>query len=380
MRRPCPVREMGTTFVNNDPSFYLQDGSLNDGYLLHIGVHLTKPATNELVANLSLQLRHGEMSTHADHRKLRPDGDMDRRTPNAAGASHVITGPPPPSHPSRSQRHGPRQASRRPPPGRATQPQPTQSQPRAVPSTQATPPYVSHPGAPSRGRDQGSHTPGRQHLGWQQQRNQRSQIVRRQTPGGYRGETHFPERQINLPSNSSPRFRSACVDPNHASSNDSGLTCQLCLGNGHTAVTCKSRDSVCYRCHQKGHFSRVCDQKDTCSGGVTQEIVWNPAYELNESAHSIACPDLSRCHQSDSDVLTESGITKSTGNDNTNKSTIDLFSEITEFKSRFPSNFIFMHLNINSYRHKFVYVSDLLNKKSVDYLAISETKLVDNFP
>ena len=142
----------------------------------------------------------------------------------------------------------------------ATQPQPAQSQPRAVPSTQATPPYVSHPGAPSRGRNQGSQPPGRQHLGWQQQRYQGSQIVRRQTPGGYRSETHFPERQINLPSNSSPRFQSARVDPNHASSNDSGLTCQLCRGNGHTAVTCKSRDSVCYRCHQKGHFARVCDQ------------------------------------------------------------------------------------------------------------------------
>ena len=41
---------------------------------------------------------------------------------------------------------------------------------------------------------------------------------------------------------------------------------------------------------------------------------------------------------------------------------------------------MFMHLNINSYRHKFVYVSDLLNKKSIDYLAISETKLDDSFP
>ena len=42
-----------------------------------------------------------------------------------------------------------------------------------------------------------------------------------------------------------------------------------------------------------------------------------------------------------------------------------------------------MHLNfnINSYRHKFVYVSDLLNKKkSVDYLAMSETRLDDSFP
>ena len=79
--------EMGMTFVNNDPSFHLQDGNLNDGYLLHDGVDLTKPATNKLVANLSRQLRHGEMSAHADHRKQRPDGDIDSGTPNSAGVS-----------------------------------------------------------------------------------------------------------------------------------------------------------------------------------------------------------------------------------------------------------------------------------------------------
>ena len=29
--------DMGTTLVNNNPSFHLQDGTLNDGYLLHDG-------------------------------------------------------------------------------------------------------------------------------------------------------------------------------------------------------------------------------------------------------------------------------------------------------------------------------------------------------
>ena len=38
-----------------------------------------------------------------------------------------------------------------------------------------------------------------------------------------------------------------------------------------------------------------------------------------------------------------------------------------------------MHLNVNSYRHKFGYISDMLNKQCVDYLAISETKLDDSF-
>ena len=54
-------------FVNNDPSFYLQDGNVNDGYLLPDGVHLSRAATNKLVTNLKLPLRHGEATTHVDH-------------------------------------------------------------------------------------------------------------------------------------------------------------------------------------------------------------------------------------------------------------------------------------------------------------------------
>ena len=56
-------------FVNNDPSFYLQDGNVNDGYLLPDGVHLSRAATNKLVTNIKLPLRHGEATAHVDHRR-----------------------------------------------------------------------------------------------------------------------------------------------------------------------------------------------------------------------------------------------------------------------------------------------------------------------
>ena len=58
----------------------------------------------------------------------------------------------------------------------------------------------------------------------------------------------------------------------------------------------------------------------------------------------------------------------------------DLFPCVTAFRRRFISNFIFAHLNINSYRHKYIYIHDILAKKHVDYLAISKSKSDDSFP
>ena len=61
--------ELGVDFIDNDPSFHLQDGSRNDGFLLADGIHLTRVATNKLVSNLQLVLRHGETSAHTDRRR-----------------------------------------------------------------------------------------------------------------------------------------------------------------------------------------------------------------------------------------------------------------------------------------------------------------------
>ena len=66
-------------FVNHTPYFKLQYGTFNDGFLLPDGVHLTKAATNRLVANLRLDLHQGEVTAHADHRK---------RTVNSDSAAH----------------------------------------------------------------------------------------------------------------------------------------------------------------------------------------------------------------------------------------------------------------------------------------------------
>ena len=61
--------ELSVDFINNDPSFHLQDDSRNDGFLLADGIHLTRASTNKLVSNLQLVLRHGETSAHTDRRR-----------------------------------------------------------------------------------------------------------------------------------------------------------------------------------------------------------------------------------------------------------------------------------------------------------------------
>ena len=44
------------------------------------------------------------------------------------------------------------------------------------------------------------------------------------------------------------------------------------------------------------------------------------------------------------------------------------------------STFIFSHININSFRHKYAFMHDLLLNNVVNHLAISETKIDSTFP
>ena len=58
----------------------------------------------------------------------------------------------------------------------------------------------------------------------------------------------------------------------------------------------------------------------------------------------------------------------------------DLFPQISNFRKKFSSNFVFVYNNINSYRHKHSSVYDLLCNNRVDFIAIAETKLDESFP
>ena len=57
----------------------------------------------------------------------------------------------------------------------------------------------------------------------------------------------------------------------------------------------------------------------------------------------------------------------------------NLCPELFDFRSRFKFNFIFSHINLNSFRYKYSFIRDILIKQSVDYFSISESKLDDSF-
>ena len=255
--------DLSVDFLDNDPMFHLQDGSLNDGYLLADGVHLTRPATNCLVSNMQLSLRQGEIFAYSYHRRKTTGQDSPTQTsvggigenydhpfwwkaqqkalkgqpreqrpaasrPHPAHRVHHAAGPPvstigavrntgphhrpPRRHAERPQRPNPRQM---------TPPDPRKSQ-APLPSATYPPRLMdvpTQPLFPPRIRE------------WQQ-----------------------PPRTYDTPQNPISRFQK----PSHAPTDPQGTHCQLCLDWGHSAVTCMSRESKCYAYSNYGHFARAC--------------------------------------------------------------------------------------------------------------------------
>ena len=56
-----------------------------------------------------------------------------------------------------------------------------------------------------------------------------------------------------------------------------------------------------------------------------------------------------------------------------------LFPDLVDFRNKHTSNFVFLHNNLNSYRHKHAYTTDILCNGLADLVIFSETKLDDTF-
>ena len=188
--------DLQVDFIDNNPAFHLQDGSFNEGYLLPDNVHLTRAATNKLVSNLKFELRQGHTTAHSDHRRKghAPDGTSDESDCSSEDDMSALD--------------------------------------------------VAHPF-------------------WQK-------VIRKSRPrklrisGGKHGNHNGPQPNHATAAPNAAQHREVPVPlmaiqtrpptPQRPDNNH----CQLCLGNGHTAVTCRSKDSQCYKCSKYGQLARAC--------------------------------------------------------------------------------------------------------------------------
>ena len=81
----------GLTLINNEETFKLEDGSINDGYYLDDGTHLTMAGTNLLDKNLKVNLMPGQSKDITKNPVLRDISRPQHQQPTRA--SHGVVSP-----------------------------------------------------------------------------------------------------------------------------------------------------------------------------------------------------------------------------------------------------------------------------------------------
>ncbi|CAG2251654.1 unnamed protein product [Mytilus edulis] len=106
-----------------------------------------------------------------------------------------------------------------------------------------------------------------------------------------------------------------------------------------------------------------------CNSFHFSDSFFNNSYEINSNEeNSFSSLSSSLIYQNDTSASDES------------PSESDVFDQLRELKKRHPMQFTCAYLNINSLRHKFCLIEDLLSSSLVEMLFIAETKIDSSFP
>ena len=137
----------------------------------------------------------------------------------------------------------------------------------------------------------------------------------------------------------------------------------------------------CYRPVAKTHRAVLCEACCLWFHIKCENISASDYIELDKSDDPWTCKQCSNFHFTESFFEDQniSFCSNSEVNSSTSTAPEEIFDDLLKLKKKNPKKFICAYLNINSLRHKFASIHDLLSKNIVDLLFIAETKLDNTF-
>ncbi len=195
------------TFINHDPSFTLGDGTMNEGFLIDDGPHLTKAGTNKVANNLGLTMKPGHSDVTKAHNKGRMPQNNRRKWENTDRndqRASVVTPNIRPA-PRDNDKHG----------------------------------YYPNTG----GWIQHGHQRGNQRGSW---KHPHQQGGRDESANGYANTSDY-------------RDRHSAVSMDYLRTRDYRGRCYNCWEDGHSQSDCRhGQPIVCRRCNSYGHKEKDC--------------------------------------------------------------------------------------------------------------------------